>query len=197
MVLLRGLVIAAVLAAGPSALAAEAVGQASSLRPAAMQKPPGAAQAQIAWKDQIYRDAELATAANGALEVTFADSSKLAMGPNSEMIVDEFTYAGPGSPSQQVVKYTKGAFRFISGAVQKDRVQLKTPTATVGIRGTVVLTKVEPDGTTFVGVEKGEATVTSTVTGQNVNLTAGEKVTIKPGGEIGGITLGKVEGCPG
>lgn len=188
---------AAMLGLAPASVAAEPVGQASSLRPAAMQKPPGAAQAPIAWKDPIFRDAELATGAAGALEVTFADSSKLAMGPNSELVVDEFTYSGQKGSGTQVIQYTKGAFRFVSGGVQKEKVQLKTPAATIGIRGTIVLTKIEPDGTTTIGVEQDEAVVTNTATGESVVLSEGEKITIKPGGDMTGVTLGQVDGCPG
>jgi hypothetical protein len=44
--------------------------------------------------------------------------------------------------------------------------------------------------------DEGDAFVTSKQTGQTVFLSPGEKVTIKPSGEIGVIELGMVEGCP-
>ena len=50
---------------------------------------------------------------------------------------------------------------------------------------------------TTVGLDSGQAIVISRQTGQSVLLNVGEKVTIKSGGEMGSITLGKVEGCPG
>ena len=131
------------------------------------------------------------------MNVTFLDSSTLAMGANSTAIVDEFVYSGPGGSGAQTLKYVKGAFRFISGNVPKDKVKIETPTVTIGIRGTTLRTMVEPDGTTTVGLDSGQAVVTSRQTGQAITLNLGEKVTIKPGGEIGGVTLGKVEGCPG
>ena len=175
--------------------AAEVVGEASSLRPAATQAASGDAPRSIAWKDQIFKNAQLATTDKGALEVTFLDRSKLSMGPNSSMTIDEFVYSGANGNNQELLKYTKGAFRFISGAMSEKNITLQTPTATIGIRGTIIRTLIQADGSTIVGLDQGSAVITSTLTGQIIQLTAGEKITIKPGGELGTVTLGKVEGC--
>lgn len=179
-----------------SPVAAEAVGAATSLRPSATQAAPQQGAAELTLNANIFRDAELATGERGLLNVTFLDQSQLALGANSSVTVDEFNYAGPGAPGDQVLRYAKGAFRFISGAVPKDKVRIETPTVTIGIRGTTLRTLVAPDGTTTVGLDHGVAVVISRQTGLSITLNAGEKVTIKPGGEIGTITLGKVEGCP-
>ena len=178
-----------------AASASEPIGYASSLRPSASQVPPGESSREIAWKDRIFRNAELTTSEKGALEVTFDDQSKLSMGPNSEMKVDQFVYSGSQGSGEQVLKYTKGAFRFISGSVAKDKVKLETPTATIGIRGTIVRTLVTNDGSTTVGVDHGTIFITSFLTGQTIQLNAGQKLTIQPTGSFGTITLGKVEGC--
>ena len=177
------------------ALALESVGYASSLRPSASQTAPGEAAHSIAWKEDIYRNASLSTSDKGALEVTFKDQSKLSMGPNSELTVDQFVYSGTSSGDQQILKYGKGAFRFVSGAVPKDKVKIQTPTATIGIRGTIVRTLVTPDGTTTVGVDHGMVFITSLLNGQMMQLSAGQRVTLRPGGQFGTIALGKVEGC--
>ncbi len=190
------LIFAALSLALPGAAhAAEAVGAASSLRPQASQTPQNAARADISLNAQIFRNAVLTTAAKGALEVTFLDKSKLSMGGGSSLVVDEYVYAGPGSPGRQALRYTKGAFRFISGGIPKESVRVETPTVTIGIRGTTLRTLVTEDGTTTVGLDSGDAFVTSKQTGQTLSLGPGEKVTIKPNGVIGEITLGKVEGC--
>ena len=175
--------------------AADVVGAASSLRPSATQTPPNVSGTEISINAQIFRNALLTTAAQGRLEVTFLDRSKLSMGGGSSLVVDEYVYAGPGNPGRQVLRYTKGAFRFISGAIPKDSIRVETPTVTIGIRGTTLRTLVTDDGTTTVGLDSGDAFVTSKQTGQTVHLTPGEKVTIKPSGEVGNVELGKVEGC--
>jgi hypothetical protein len=176
-------------------LAAESVGEATSLRPSATQATSGSAPQALAWKDQIYKNAQLATTDKGALEVTFLDHSKLSIGPNSSMTVDEFVYSSASDSSQALLKYGKGAFRFISGAMSEKHLTLQTPTATIGIRGTIIRTLILADGTTTVGLDEGTAVITSVQTGQSITLTAGQKITIKPGGTLGVITLGKVEGC--
>lgn len=186
---------ALLLALTPFKAQAQAVGKATNLRVAAQQTPPNARPSNLVRLAPIFRNAQLTTSPTGALEVTFADGSKLSMGANSTVVVDAYVYSTPGGPGEQSVRYTKGAFRFISGTIPKDKVSIETPTVSVGIRGTVVRTFVEDDGTTTVGVDDGVITVTSKQTGQVLTLGAGEKVTIKPGGEFGQVQLGKVEGC--
>ncbi len=183
------------LAVSPVVRAAEEVGAASSLRPRASQTQQHATAVELSLNAAIYRNAVLTTAPQGALEVTFLDTSKLSMGGGSSLVIDAFVYAGQANSGQQVVKYTRGAFRFISGSIAKDRVRIETPTVTIGIRGTTIRTLVTDDGTTTVGLDHGDAFVTSKQTGQTVFLTPGEKITIKPSGEVGSVELGKVEGC--
>jgi hypothetical protein len=184
------------LVASNVALAADQVGFVSAVRPMADQTLPQSPTVPVGFNAPIFRFAQLRTAPQGALEVTFLDRSKLAMGPGSRLVIDQFVYAGPGGAGQQVVRYTKGAFRFISGGIPKDQVHIETPTVSIGIRGTTIRTLVTDDGTTTVGLDHGNAFVTSKLSGQTVFLSPGEKVTIKPNGELGPITLGKVEGCP-
>lgn len=174
---------------------AQQVGRATNLRTVAMQTPPNNRSVEVLRFAPIFRGALLATSPRGALEVTFSDGSRVSMGGGSAVVVDTYVFAGRGSGGQQVVRYTKGLFRFVSGQIPKDRVRLETPTSSIGIRGTVVRTIVDEDGTTTVGVDDGIAVVTSKQTGQSVTLNPGEKVTIKPAGEFGQIQLGKVEGC--
>lgn len=185
-----------VLAASGVASAADQVGFTSAVRPFADETLPQAQTIPLNFNAPIFRYARLRTAPQGALEVTFLDRSKLAMGPGSQLVIDQYVYGGPGGAGQQVVRYTKGAFRFISGSIPKDKVRIESPTVSIGIRGTTIRTLVTDDGTTTVGLDHGDAFVTSKQTGQTVFLTPGEKVTIKPSGEMGPITLGKVEGCP-
>jgi hypothetical protein len=192
----------AVFAATGSAFA-ENVGRTSAIVPSATQQSGPGAPTNLSLNDAVLRNATLQTAKGGALEVTFADNSKLSMGENSEAVVDEFTYAGPGSPSSQSMKMTKGLFRFVSGAVQKDKVKLETPAVTIGIRGTILRVKSPGDGTTTIGVDDDGthppgtvlAIVTSKLTGQRVELTPGFYVTFGPDGLPGPQQAGTVPGC--
>jgi hypothetical protein len=182
------------------ASAAESVGNASSITPDASQTSQGT-RSDLKLRDNIIRNAELVTADKGALEVTFLDGSKLTMGQNSRLTVDEYVYTGPGGTGKQTVRYTKGLFRFLSGSIPKDQVKIDTPTVTIGIRGTIFRTALPGDGSGAVSVDKGpngetyEVLITSKQTGKTIVLKSGQMVKFDSGGVFEGITDGMVQGC--
>jgi len=173
---------------------AQSVGNASAMIPSASQQPPQGTRADLRLRDPIIRNAELATADRGALEVTFLDGSRLTMGQNSRLTVDEYVYSGPGGAGRQTIRYGKGVFRFLSGSIPKDQVQVKTPTVTIGIRGTIIRTLVNGDGSGAISVEEGEITGTNDK-GETFVLKAGEMITFGADGGFGGIQTGQVPGC--
>jgi hypothetical protein len=182
-----------------SAAYAESVGNASAIIPSASQATQGT-RSDLRIKDNIIRNAELVTADRGALEVTFNDGSKLTMGQNSRLTVDEYVYSGPNA-GKQTVRYTKGLFRFLSGSIPKENVKIETPTVTIGIRGTILRTVVGADGAGATSVEFGpngeeyEVVLTSKATGKTVVLKSGQKVGFDSAGVFEGIIDGQVEGC--
>lgn len=182
------------LVAAPMPSQAEDVGRASALRVAANQAPPGGTVSALSLGATIVRNAVLSTPAKAALEVTFADASKLTMGPDSEVVVDEFTYKGPGGGGSQAVNFGKGVFRFVSGGVPKENVKLNSRTATIGIRGTTVRTKIT-ELMQQISVEIGKVFILIKATGQIVELNAGQMITIMADGTVGPIEEGQVEGC--
>ena len=188
------------LATIPSAFA-EPVGNASAVRPAVTQRGAQGAVSDLRLRDPIIRNAELATADRGALEVTFLDNSKLSMGPNSKVTVDQYVYSGSGGTGQQTVRYTKGLFRFVSGSIPKKDVKIETPSVSIGIRGTIFRSSVNEDGSGSISVEFGpageeyEVYVTSKSSGKVVTLRSGQKIGFDGGGVFDGIVDGQVEGC--
>ena len=178
---------------------AEAVGNASAIIPNAQQQSQGT-RSDLRLRDNIIRNAELVTTERGALEVTFNDGSKLTMGQNSRLTVDEYVY-GQGGASKQTVRYTKGLFRFLSGSIPKDNVKIDTPTVTIGIRGTILRTWVGDDGAGATSVEYGpngevyEVVMTTKATGQTIVVKSGQKVAFDNQGVFEGIVDGQVEGC--
>jgi len=190
----------AVLASQSSALA-QPVGNASAIRPAAVQTMPQGTRTDVRLRDPIIRNAELATAQYGALEVTFLDGSRLTMGQNSRLRVDEYVYSGPGGAGKQTIRYTKGLFRFVSGTIPKKDVRVDTPTVPIGIRGTIFRSAVQDDGSGAVSVEYGphgeeyEVYITSKETGKVVTLHSGQKVGFDNHGVFEGIMDGQVQVC--
>lgn len=188
----RGFTLALMLAASATA---QEVGKVTAVEVTALQAPPQAAPAELQRLSPIFRLATLTTNSSGKLEVTFTDDSKFAMVGNATAVIDDYVLPSSGGAGAQSLRLVKGFFRLISGTMPKDRVRVETPTAGIGIRGTILRIAVEDDGTTTVGSDDGTVIVTSNTTGASVTLTPGEKVTLKPGGEFSQLQLGKVEGC--
>lgn len=89
----------------------------------------------------------LRTGKTGSMGVTFKDNTVMSFGPDTEVTVDEYLY----SPGRGDLKFganmTKGSLQMVSGVIAKlkpDAASLKTPTGTIGIRGTHFAVKIEP-----------------------------------------------------
>lgn len=90
-------------------------------------------------KDNVFMNQWVRTPADAALHVKFVDGTDLRLGANSEALIDKYVF----DPTARSVKLTatlgKGVFRFISsktGLLKTYDVKIRTPTATIGIRGT-------------------------------------------------------------
>jgi len=143
----------------------------------------GAARTALAEAAAILRNQLLETGEESAAEVRFIDSSKLTLGANASAMMDEYVYAGEASKS--VLTLTKGAFRFISGQMPERNMKLKTPTVTIGIRGTEIKIDVYDDGATELSTIEGAATVVSTITNQALDILAGHSVSVDKNGVLG------------
>jgi len=81
----------------------------------------------------------LRTGANARLEVTFSDQSKLTLGENANVVIDQFVYNPSQSTGAVVLSSTQGAFRFAGGKIenmQQKKVRVNTPSAALAVRGT-------------------------------------------------------------
>ena len=125
----------AVAGATPAASLAQNVGQATRVHSGSVQQS-GTQVARLSTGDAIVWQARLGTDGTGSTEVTFADGTRLSMGPESDVVVDDFVYAPGASQQRMAVNLTKGFLRMISGDIRKDDVRIATPVAALGIRGT-------------------------------------------------------------
>jgi hypothetical protein len=73
----------------------------------------------------------------GEAQLLFNDGTRMVVGPNSELMLDEFVFRAGATENQFVVRALNGAFRFITGEAQKDAYLIQTPSATIGVRGTI------------------------------------------------------------
>ncbi len=82
----------------------------------------------------------------------------------------------------------KGVFRFVSGSMRKSGVSLKTPTATIGIRGTDFVVAVGNDNSTSIEVFDGEVEVTPVNVSVPTVIGRGGSGTVGPAGD--GVSRG-------
>jgi hypothetical protein len=79
---------------------------------------------------------------NGACEskITFKDDTKVSITANSKLLIDDFVFDPKASDSGKLaLKVAMGSVRYASGQIAKNnpqQVDIKTPTATIAVRGT-------------------------------------------------------------
>ena len=94
----------------------------------------------------VFLGSQLKTAKTGSLGVTFKDSTLMSFGPDTEMTVDEYLFAPLEGKLKLNARLDKGSLNYVSGVIAKlrpDAVNVKTPTGTIGVRGTQFLVKVD------------------------------------------------------
>ncbi|WP_283469801.1 FecR family protein [Methylosinus trichosporium] len=115
------------------AVAATKIGRASSIEKD-VRGDTGAGARKLAVGEPVHADEVLTTASASRGKFVFDDRADLAMGPSSRVKLDSFVYSG-GSKGV-VFNAAKGAFRFVSSPKGGHDYDVRTPTATIGVRGT-------------------------------------------------------------
>lgn len=97
----------------------------------------------------VFQDDVLVTEQGERVEVLFTDGTRLSQGENSRLNLDTFAFdpADPGA-SSILLNAVQGTFRTITGKIadqNPENFTIKTPLATLGIRGTTVLSHITPD----------------------------------------------------
>lgn len=88
--------------------------------------------------DAVYRNEVVRTGSDSLAKLIFLDSTNLAVGPTSRVVLDRFVYEGDQSTGKVAVGLAKGLFRFTTGNLDKKAYTITTPTAAIGVRGTVL-----------------------------------------------------------
>jgi hypothetical protein len=79
------------------------------------------------------------TGADGSLGITFADDSRLSIGPNSTLAIDRFAFDSTTHQGAFDTSLRKGTLSAVSGKLARqspEAMTVKTPSAILGVRGT-------------------------------------------------------------
>lgn len=84
----------------------------------------------------VFLGDEVMTDGQGEAQLLFKDGTRMVVGPNSALVIDQFVFRSQSQENSFAVRALGGAFRFISGDAPKDAYLIHTPAATIGVRGT-------------------------------------------------------------
>jgi hypothetical protein len=88
--------------------------------------------------DPVSRNEQITTNASGLGHFQFGDGAKLAVGPSSSIVIDEYVLGSGSQVKKLSLNATQGAFRWISGKSPSSAYEISTPVGTLGVRGTAV-----------------------------------------------------------
>jgi len=91
-------------------------------------------------RERVNLNDEVRTAVASQLQILLLDRTTFTVGANARVAVDRFVYDPARNSRSTGVSVTQGAFRFMSGRTLRrpsGPVTVRTPVATIGIRGTI------------------------------------------------------------
>jgi hypothetical protein len=154
------------------------VGVTGAVNPAAAGTPPGGASRQLTVGSEIIFRERVVTTEQGQAQILFLDQSSLLIGPDSTVVIDEFVYDPTTKKGNMAATLTQGSFRYIGGKLSKQgNATLKTPVATLGIRGSDVTVDYDPTRRVMNVVTTHGSALLSTAS-DSVNLRGGFGVTV-------------------
>lgn len=109
----------------------------------------------------IYEKETIAVAGKGRAQIQFTDGSLVNLIPETKYKVDAYRYKKVFQKDRFIANLFEGGFRALSGTIAKknpDEYEVKTPVATMGLRGTIIEVKIE-SGRVFFGCESGLAVI--------------------------------------
>lgn len=193
---IKGLLFAALLAFG-SAAWAQVAGRVVHLSGPLVAKKANGTVKVLAVKSEVENGDTLVSEKNTYALVKFIDNSEITLKPGTTFHIEKFAFDdGKPDGDNATFNLVKGGMRSISGMLgkrSKEKFALKTPTATIGIRGTTFIAQFVPPPPPGSGnVGKSPATSGTAPTappvlppGLHLSVTDGAIIVTNNGGSLG------------
>ncbi|MGQ0671979.1 MAG: outer membrane beta-barrel protein [Hyphomicrobium sp.] len=120
------------------------------------------AQRALAQGDGVKQNEVIAAAQDAIGELRLNDETKLAIGPGASLKLDKFVYDPDKTTGSITVDLTKGAFRFITGLAKKNSYLIRSPSASISVRGTIFDVYVDAAGNIWILLHEGILDVSNT-----------------------------------
>jgi hypothetical protein len=147
---INALMFAALLLAASMAWAGQVAGTVVRLSGPLMAKKADGSVKALSIKSEVEQGDTLVTQKNTYAQIKFIDNGEITLRPETTFKVESFAYdAGKPEEDSAAFSLVKGGLRSVTGLLgkrNKEKFALKTPGATIGIRGTTFIVQwVEPD----------------------------------------------------
>lgn len=145
---IKSALFAALLMCGSAAWAAQVAGVVARLSGPLMAKKADGSVKVLALRSEIESGDTLVSEKNTYAQIKFIDDSEITLRPGTTFKVENFAYeAGKPEGDNASFSLVKGGLRSITGLMgkrNKEKFSLKTPSATIGIRGTTFVAQFVP-----------------------------------------------------
>ena len=128
------ILIFAVALGASASLAGEMIGTVSSVNGEVTRGGGGTIKA----GDSVSQGEVIKSSSGGSAKITFSDDTSMSVGSSAQVTLSHFVYADKKKTFEKAsFDLAKGAFRFATGNSDKKAYEVKTPTSTLSVRGTV------------------------------------------------------------
>lgn len=115
---------------------AQEIGLVGAVNQTSQGTPPGRPVRMLNLGNNVIFKERIETSKVGSLQVAFVDKSTVSLGPDSNVVLDEYLYDPNGKTGKMLISLGKGALRFVGGEIShQGNVEVRTPVGTVGVRG--------------------------------------------------------------
>jgi len=119
--------------------------------------------------EAVYQGDWLETDPKSRAKILLNDDTELVVGPASRLHLDEFVYNAGSDKGKVLIEMGVGLLRFTSGKLEPESYEVKTPVASIGVRGTIfdtlvaavtfATTVIVREGTVFIKSFGGQASL--------------------------------------
>ncbi|MBM3569115.1 MAG: hypothetical protein FJX46_10210, partial [Alphaproteobacteria bacterium] len=136
--------------AGGGGAGGDAIGKVDKISGTVNVTHANGSKSQLKAGDPVYQGDVVESGKGGSIGILFTDKTTFSLGESARMALDSMVFdpnSGRGSLGLSVLQ---GAFLLVSGEIAKvnsEGMTIKTPVATIGIRGTAIASTAGPEGT--------------------------------------------------
>jgi hypothetical protein len=115
---------------------AQQVGTATAVNPQSESTPPGGTTAPLVVGANVVHNERIHTSPGGTVQLRFTDKSSMSIGPNTEIVINEYVYDPNANSGHLLATLTEGALRYVGGELSHAGAATITASAAhIGIRG--------------------------------------------------------------